>query len=151
MYSVSFGMANTFGIFQSYYQLDAYPSVSASTISWIGSLQLFFQLSLGAVSGPLYDKGYFYHLVGAGSVLYIVCWFMLSLTHSIWEIFLSQALGIGIAIGILFLPAISVLAQYFHKRRALAMGIATTGSSTGGAPSYSILSSVQHSNPPVWD
>ena len=64
--------------------------------------------------------------------MYIVCWFMLSLTHAIWQIFLSQALGVGIAIGILFLPAISVLAQYFHKRRALAMGIATTGSSTGG-------------------
>ncbi len=68
----TFGYANTFGVFQSYYQLTAYPDKSPSDISWIGSVQLFFQFSLGAVAGPLYDKGYFYHLVGVGSVLYVV-------------------------------------------------------------------------------
>ena len=40
----SFGYANAFGVFQSYYQLTAYPNKSASDISWIGSLQLFLQV-----------------------------------------------------------------------------------------------------------
>ena len=68
----TFGYANTFGIFQSYYQLEAFPNQSASDISWVGSIQLFLQFSLGAVTGPLYDKGYFRAIVGAGIILYII-------------------------------------------------------------------------------
>lgn len=68
----TFGYANTFGAYQGYYQFQGYPDETASNISWIGSVQLFFQFSLGAVSGMLYDKGYFRHLVIAGSIVYIV-------------------------------------------------------------------------------
>ena len=68
----TFGYANTFGVFQEYYQLVAYTNKTASDISWIGSVQLFFQFSLGAVAGPLYDKGYFRHLMVVGIVLYVV-------------------------------------------------------------------------------
>jgi hypothetical protein len=68
----TFGMSNTFGVFQSYYQFTGFPSESASTISWIGSVQLFLQFFLGSVAGPLYDRGYFRALVYVGSVIYIV-------------------------------------------------------------------------------
>lgn len=59
-------------ILQSYYQFEGYPNESASAISWVGSIQLFLQFSMGAIAGPLYDKGYFRHLLSAGSVIYIV-------------------------------------------------------------------------------
>lgn len=68
----TFGYANTFGVFQSYYQLTAFPDHPPSDISWIGSVQLFLQFSMGAIAAPLYDKGYFRHLIAVGSVLYIV-------------------------------------------------------------------------------
>jgi len=80
----------------------------------------------------LYDKGYFYYLVGTGSAIYIVCLFMTSLAKEFWQTVLAQAIGIGIGTGILFLPALSVISQYFFKRRSLAIGICTTGSSVGG-------------------
>lgn len=57
---------------------------------------------------------------------------MVSLCTAIWQVFLCQAIGIGLGIGLLFLPSISILSQYFFKRRALAIGIAVTGSSIGG-------------------
>lgn len=76
-------MANTFGVFQSYYQFQGYPNETASTISWVGSVQLFFQFALGAVSGPLYDRGYFYYLFAAGSVIYIISYVCIGmLTHT---------------------------------------------------------------------
>jgi MFS family permease len=34
--------------------------------------------------------------------------------------------------GLVYTPAISIIGQYFHRRRALAMGIASSGSSLGG-------------------
>jgi len=45
---------------------------------------------------------------------------------------LAQGIGIGIGTGLIFLPALSVISQYFLKRRSLALGIVTTGSSVGG-------------------
>ncbi|KAL7423460.1 hypothetical protein Q5752_001040 [Cryptotrichosporon argae] len=128
----TFGMANTFGVFQSYYTYTLYPDVDSSTISWVGSVQLFFQFSLGAVAGPLYDRGKFRWLVYSGCIIYIVCWFMTSLCKQFWQTMLAQGIGCGIGIGILFLPALSILSQFFMRRRAFAMGIAVTGSSIGG-------------------
>ena len=45
---------------------------------------------------------------------------------------LAQGFGVGIGTGLIFLPAMSVVSQYFMKRRSLAMGIVTTGGSVGG-------------------
>lgn len=36
-----------------------------------GSIQLWLQFSMGAVAGPLFDRGHFHFLLGGGSVLYI--------------------------------------------------------------------------------
>ena len=57
---------------------------------------------------------------------------MTSLAKAYWETVLSQSIVMGIGIGLLFLPAMSVVSQYFLHRRALAIGIVTTGSSAGG-------------------
>jgi MFS family permease len=57
---------------------------------------------------------------------------MISMCNSFWETMLAQGIGCGIGVGLLFLPAISILSQYFFRRRALAIGIAVTGSSIGG-------------------
>lgn len=48
------------------------------------------------------------------------------------QVFLAQGVGLGIGIGLSYIPTVSVVSQYFHKRRALALGIATSGSAVGG-------------------
>ncbi|WWC70188.1 uncharacterized protein I206_104138 [Kwoniella pini CBS 10737] len=65
--SATFGYSNSFGVFQSYY-ITKYPEVSASDISWVGSVLLFFQFNFGAFTGPLYDKGYFYYMMYSGTI-----------------------------------------------------------------------------------
>ena len=59
---------------------------------------------------------------------------MLSLSQpqQFYQVFLTQGLGAGISLAFLFLPSLSVLSHHFVRRRALAMGIATSGSSAGG-------------------
>jgi hypothetical protein len=57
---------------------------------------------------------------------------MTSLAKEFWQTMLAQGIGIGIGTGLIFLPALSVISQYFLKRRSLALGIVTTGSSVGG-------------------
>lgn len=58
--------------------------------------------------------------------------FMTSLCTSYWQTMLAQAFLIGIGNGLLFVPSVAVLPQYFTTHKALANGIAASGSSFGG-------------------
>jgi len=54
---------------------------------------------------------------------------MLSLSkpHQYYQNLLSQGFGMGISMGLMFLPAISVPAHYFRARRSFAMGLVISG------------------------
>jgi hypothetical protein len=56
---------------------------------------------------------------------------MLSLSTQYYQIFLTQGVGFGIAASGLFCCATTSTGQWFHKRKALALGIVLAGSSTG--------------------
>lgn len=57
--------------------------------------------------------------------------FMTSLCTQYWQIVLAQGLFMGLGLGCLFMPTVGILATYFFKKRGLAMGIASSGSSIG--------------------
>ena len=156
----TFGYVSSFGVYQSYYAFKLFPEKSSSDISWLGrqatclchfgpsltrgrSVQLFFQFALGAVSGQLFDRGYFRHLLAAGSALCVFSLFMLSLCTEYYQAFLAQAIGIGLANGLLFLPAVTVQSHWWMKRRALAMGVVVTGSSVSDTKNL-VLSRAVH-------
>lgn len=130
----SFGYVNAFGVYEDYYTRVYMTNKTSSEIAWIGSTQLCLQFVMGLVSGKLFDEGYFHLTIGFGSLLYVFCLFMLSLAkeNQYYQVFLPQAIGLGIALGLVFLPSIGVISHHFARRRALAMGIVTSGSSCGG-------------------
>ncbi|EIN05361.1 MFS general substrate transporter [Punctularia strigosozonata HHB-11173 SS5] len=134
----TFGYANAFGVYQDFYQRSALST--SSDISWIGSLQLFFLVAMGLPAGRLLERGYFKQVVFAGSVLYIISAFMLSLAspHSYYQVILSQGVGMGIGAGLIYMPALTVQAHHWKSHRALAMGTVMTGTSTGSIV-FSIL------------
>ncbi|KFY36840.1 hypothetical protein V495_07570 [Pseudogymnoascus sp. VKM F-4514 (FW-929)] len=128
----TWGLVNTYGVYQTYYQTVMLTSNSASSISWIGSLQACLLFIGGLVSGPLFDAGYFRAELIVG--LFLICFgmFMTSLCTSYWQVILAQGVCVGLGMGLTFLPAAGLLAQYFQKRRAFALGIGGTGSPIGG-------------------
>lgn len=87
---------------------------------------------MGVASGPLYDIGYFKTLIVVGSFLVLLGTMMTSFGSQYWEIFLSQAVCTGIGAGLLYIPSVAILPQYFSTRRVFATAIATSGSSLGG-------------------
>lgn len=121
-------------MFQTYYLSDENTDwkESASNISWIGSTQAFLLLLVGVLTGPLYDAGYFRHLIITGAILIPLGFMMTSLTHTYWQVMLAQAFLIGLGNGCVFVPSVAILPQYFSTRKALANGIAASGSSIGG-------------------
>ncbi|KAK0748912.1 putative monocarboxylate transporter [Schizothecium vesticola] len=128
----SWGVLNTFGVFQTYYETGELFVASSSDISWIGSIQAYCVLVFGLLSGPIYDRGYLRSLMAIGSFLIVFGFMMLSISTQYWHAVLAQGFCVGIGAGLLFIPAVAVLPQYFTTRMALAMGIAASGSSLGG-------------------
>ncbi|KAG9092903.1 hypothetical protein FRC06_011741 [Ceratobasidium sp. 370] len=149
----TFGYANAFGVYEDYYTRVYMTNKSSSDIAWVGSTQLCLQFVMGLVSGRLFDAGYFHATIGAGSLLCAFrhfSLFMLSLAkeNQYYQVFLPQAIGFGISLGLLFLPSgtyfsdspiphsltyelVGVISHHFARRRSLAVGIVTTGSSCG--------------------
>ncbi|RFU27421.1 hypothetical protein B7463_g8925, partial [Scytalidium lignicola] len=128
----TWGIANTYGVYQTFYQDDLLSDHSPSSISWIGSFQAFLLLIIGVFTGPLYDAGFFRELLWAGSFLTVFSLMMTSLCTEYWQVFLAQGLALGLGLGLLFIPSVAIVSQYFDTKKALAMGIAASGSSLGG-------------------
>lgn len=128
----TWGLVNTFGVYQTYYETELLRSSSSSSISWIGSVQACLLMLVGVVTGPLYDAGHFRQLLVSGLFLIVLGQFMTSLGTAYWHILLAQGVCVGAGMGLAFLPSTAVLAQYFTTRRALAIGLASTGSPLAG-------------------
>ncbi|KAL2142700.1 hypothetical protein VTI28DRAFT_788 [Corynascus sepedonium] len=129
----TWGMINTFGVFQAYYEAELLRTHSSSDISWIGSTQSALLFLVGVVAGPLYDAGYFRHLLIVGLFLIVLGQFMTSLCTAYWQVMLAQGIAMGIGMGLTFLPSAAILGQYFSRHRALALGLSSVGSPIAGS------------------
>ncbi|KAF8753498.1 Monocarboxylate [Rhizoctonia solani] len=130
----TFGFVNAWGVFQSYYHEDIMADVSPSAIlqlldrihpirpsffSWADSRAAF---RLGVLSNS--PDCCQYRPCG-GTFLTAEC-------KEYWQFLICQGVGVGLASGFLFGPAIAVVSHWFQKRRGLAFGIIASGASIGG-------------------
>ncbi|KAK4041468.1 major facilitator superfamily domain-containing protein [Parachaetomium inaequale] len=129
----TWGIINSFGVFQAYYEADLLRSHSSSDISWIGSTQAALLFLVGVVAGPLYDAGYFRQLLLVGLFLIVFGQFMTSLCTAYWQVMLAQGIAMGIGMGLTFLPSAAILGQYFARHRALVLGLSSVGSPVAGS------------------
>lgn len=125
------GLLNSYGQFQSIYETDLLRNESTSTIAWIGSAQFLVCYLVCIFTGPLLDTGHLHLLLGLGTLVMVFGLMMVSLCHSYYQFFLAQTIVTGIGFGLIFLPASSVVSQWFSTRTPLAIGISVSGSSIG--------------------
>ncbi|KAH7119734.1 major facilitator superfamily domain-containing protein [Dendryphion nanum] len=158
VYFSTFGIINSFGFFQEYYKNHNLASTPASTISFIGTLQITLMNLLAAPAGSLFDcyglkvishfqilnffslrpheydvnisqHLYIFSAIGCSGGL-----LALSFSHpeTLWQPFLIQGVLLGIAIAFGSQPALVVAGQHFARHRALVMGIVAASGSVGG-------------------
>lgn len=126
------GIITTFGDYQAFYERGTLFHQTSSNISWIGSIQSLIVFAVGAVIGPIYDRGFLKLLILVGTFGLVFGHMMLSLCTEYWQVVLAQGFVIGLGGGCLFVPALAVVQPYFGSRLGLALGLAATGSSLGG-------------------
>ncbi|KAF1958827.1 MFS general substrate transporter [Byssothecium circinans] len=135
IYYSSYGVLNSFGFFQDYYENDLLKSTSTSpaTISFIGTLQIATMNAVGSISGALCDAygiKYLYIFSGLGTAGSFLALSFCKPVVS--QLFLGQGLFMGLSIAMAVQPAYTVVGQHFEKKRALAGGIICAGSAAGG-------------------
>lgn len=141
---ITWGLITSFGIFQSHYEETL--RSSHSTVSWIGTIQIFTLLLVGTISGRASDAGLVHEAVLAGTLLIVLGLFMTSLSTEYYQVFLSQGICIGLGMGILYMPGLSVPSSYFKEKKSFAVAIIASGAGSGGLV-YPVM--VQHLLPRI--
>ena len=126
----TWGVTNSYGIFQQYY--TQHLGFSPSSVGWIGGMQVFLLFGVGIFSGRASDAGYFRWFFVSGVALQVLGMLTTSWTTKYWQILLSQGVCVGLGHGLLFTPGLSVSSSYFKKHRSVAVGISAAGAATGG-------------------
>ncbi|KZT61347.1 MFS general substrate transporter [Calocera cornea HHB12733] len=148
----TFGYIASFGVFQALYVEDLLSNYTASDISWIGGVQILLMFAVAVPAGRLFDAHHFRAIMVTGSVLHVGCCFALSGAQpgKYYQYMLSQGLGQGIACGLMYLPAVAVMAHHFAKKRAFVIGIVFTGGALGGVIFPILLNNVFQTNSFRW-
>lgn len=129
--AMSFGMCNSYGIYQSYYE-EKYQDTPSNVLSIIGALQAAFTYFFALPSTMIMNYLGPQFAVGLGGLLATLSYMFLSISNEIWQIFIIQGLMFGLGSGLMYIHSTGITMQYFHKKKALAVGIITAGSSLAG-------------------
>ncbi|KAG1815197.1 major facilitator superfamily domain-containing protein [Suillus subaureus] len=126
---VAFGLSNSWGVFQAYYEENLLRHTSPSVIAWIGSVQYALVYLPALVTGRLFDLGYFKIPCFAASCVFVVCTFLIAECTQYLHFFLIQGLSIGVCCGIIVGPALVAVSHWFYKKRGLALSLTAIGAS----------------------
>lgn len=128
------GYMFTWNVFEDVYNHSFMTDQSPVAVRFVGSLQWFFAFFLCVVGGKLVDMGLFKYVVPAGSAFFALCLFLLSITgeEELGKAFVFQGVGMGIGMGLVFIPTIVVPLYYFKNQKGFAVGVVMSGASLGG-------------------
>ncbi|KAE9970155.1 hypothetical protein BLS_005034 [Venturia inaequalis] len=128
----SFGFMNSIGVFQGYLSTHQLKDYSEGTIGWIFSVYVFLAFFGGLQIGPVFDaKGPFW-LILAGSIIFTLSIFLMSICTQYWHFMLVIGILGGTGTSLIFTPSIGAIGHFFHAKRGSATGLAATGGSLGG-------------------
>ncbi len=126
---VGFGSAYTFSAFLEPLQRDF--GASRGSVSLVFSLAGFLYFGLGIVSGPLADRFGARPLAVTGMLLTGLGLAAASAARNLVEVYAAYSLGVGLGVGLAYVPAIGAVQRWFVRRRGFASGLAVSGIGVG--------------------
>jgi MFS family permease len=126
---VGFGAAYSFAAFFRAFEADF--GASRAHVSLVFSLCAFLYFLLGAPGGMLADR-YGTRSVALAGVVFLVAGLAgASYATSVEVLYLTYSVGLGIGIGLTYVPSVGAVQPWFEKNRVLASGIAVSGIGAG--------------------
>lgn len=130
----SWGVLNAYGAFQAYYSTSLLKAASTSTITLIGSMQLFVIYGVGPLVGKITDAYGVAVVMPLGSCLIVLSLLLLSFCQQdqVYQVFLTHGVLFGLGSACVFTPSFACVGQHFSSRRSYALSIAGAAASLGG-------------------
>ncbi len=126
---VGFGTAYSFAAF--FHALRDEFHATRGDISLVFAITGFLYFGLGAISGPVADRIGPRRVLLLGVALITVGLLLASGAQALWQIYLTYSLGVGVGVGLVYVPAVGAVQRWFTRRRGLASGLAVAGIGAG--------------------
>jgi len=126
---VGFGAAYSFAAFFTAFQAEF--AASRANISLVFSVAAFLWFTLGAPGGMLADRFGPRRVCLVGVACMAAAPLLASAAQSIEMLYLTYSIGIGVGIGLTYVPSVGAVQPWFVHNRAFASGIAIAGIGAG--------------------
>lgn len=100
-------------------------------VSWVGSLQPAVTYTVGPLASALTNRYGCRTVTIVGAVISTIGFSISYFARNLYFLYFSSGIVAGLGFGLIYLPAIVSVAQYFEKRRSFATGLAVCGSGFG--------------------
>ncbi|KAI8817473.1 major facilitator superfamily domain-containing protein [Fimicolochytrium jonesii] len=130
---INFGMASMWGVYQAHYskQQTFGPTTTQLQLSFVGGLGGGVTFVFGPIVGWVQRRWGFKAPLWIGTVVFAGSLELASLSTKLWHLYLTQSFLFGLGASLIFLGSVGAPPQWFHSRRALATGLAASGSGIG--------------------
>ncbi|NWI57602.1 MOT7 protein, partial [Calyptomena viridis] len=123
--ALTYGILKSFGVF--FNDLMESFDETNSRISWIISICVFVQTFTAPLSTVLSNRFGHRLVVMAGGLLISTGMVIASFARSVVDMYVTIGIISGLGYCLSFLPTVTILSQYFDKRRSLVTAVASTG------------------------
>ncbi|NWI19882.1 MOT14 protein, partial [Crypturellus soui] len=104
---------------------------SRGLTAWVSSLSMGITLIVGPFIGLFISMCGCRKTAIIGGILNALGWILSAYASNVHCLFITFGVTAGVGSGMVYLPAVVMVGQYFQKRRALAQGLSTTGTGFG--------------------
>ncbi|KAM4623755.1 solute carrier family 16 member 6a isoform 1-T2 [Polymixia lowei] len=136
----TYGTIKSFGIFLQDL-VDEFGETN-SRVSWIISICVFVMAFTAPLSSVMTNRFGYQPVVMTGGLLIAIGTITTAFTNSVNEMYITTGIVAGLGYCLTFLPTVTILSQYFNRRRSLVTAVASTGESFAMfalAPAFSAL------------
>ncbi|KXN64955.1 MFS general substrate transporter [Conidiobolus coronatus NRRL 28638] len=129
---VIFGTIGSFGIYLAEYSKSEFKDQPRSVLSLIGTVGPAIYAVCAVPSGILVSKLGHRGNIFSGAIILGVGLVIASFSQQIWTLFIGQAVLLGVAVSLCFVPTVSIVPQWLNKYRGIGVGVCAAGSGVGG-------------------
>jgi MFS family permease len=126
---VGFGAAYSFAAFFKAFQSEF--GAPRAHVALVFSMAGFVWFLFGAPAGVLADRFGPKRVTAAGVLCLVVALWLASRASSVYMLYATYSIGIGVGVGLVYVPSVGAVQPWFERNRALASGIAIAGIGAG--------------------